>query len=405
MHIWMVNHYALPPDQQGGTRHFSLAQKLVEQGHSVTIIACPYHYQQYQYFRDLPACGWLDETIDSVDFLWVKGRPYKGNGAGRLLNMMDFARHVSGAVRGAGTPSPDVVLASTPHLFAPMAAQKLARTMRVPFILEVRDLWPQSFYDLNILPRWHPLCIGFAIMERYLYSRADHIITLLNNSPSYLRDHGAGDVPITIMPNMVDAQTPMPEGKGRDGVFTFLYAGAHGVANGLDNVVDAAAILQSQNAPIRIACIGSGFERDRLIVRSVKEGLKNIVFRPAVPKSAIYAEMAKADAFVMHLMASPLFLWGISPNKLFDYMLMARPTLLCVDAPGNPIELSGGGLCRSSSDPHAMADAMMTLAQTPLDELNAMGKRARDYVSEHHNVSHGAAKIAQIATQLIEGKT
>lgn len=404
MNIWMINHYALPPDQQGGTRHFILARELVKRGHQVTIFACPFHFQQYQYYRETSQRS--DEVIDGVHFSWVPARAYQGNGVGRVLNMLDYRRNLGKIMQGKARP--DIVFASTPHPFAPLRAMGYARKNRLPFVLEVRDLWPQSFYDLDILPKWHPLCVGFALIQQLLHRRAAHIVTLLNNSPSYIRDHGGRGKPITVLPNMIDMRDIPPVKTARQigQSFTIIYAGAHGPANDLDSLLNVAQTLQQdhQDKDIQFICIGSGSERERLIAQAIQRGVKNITFRPSVSKAQIYQEMQQADAFIMQLRPSPVFQWGISPNKLFDYMAMARPTILCVDAPNNALERSGGGLICPAGDIGAITHAVLDLYAMPKQARDDMGQKAYDYVAKHHNLIQGVDTLEHIF-QTVKGGT
>ena len=393
MKILIINHYALPPDEKGGRRHVMMARALAKRGHEVTIIACPFHYQQHRFFRDVTAP--TEEMIDGVRFIWIPARAYQGNGVGRMINMVDFSLRLRRFLKGWDW-RPDRLYASTPHLLAPLMGQLWAARHRIPFILEVRDLWPQSFVDLKILRAWHPLCLCFGWLERYLYRKAGHIVTLLNNSADYIRTHGGAGRPVTILPNMVDeAEIPAITPPPQNGAFTVLYAGSHGYSNNLSTLLDAAQIL-SNRPDIRFICIGDGQEREKLIASALHRGLKNIVFHPAMDKQDMYQEMQCADAYVLLLRDTPLYRWGISMNKLFDYMLMARPTLLAGDAPGNPLELSGGGVSCAPEDPQALAQAIVEMKNTDPQTRLDMGGKARAYVVDHHGLQSGLDRLEQV---------
>jgi glycosyltransferase involved in cell wall biosynthesis len=165
-----------------------------------------------------------------------------------------------------------------------------------------------------------------------------------------------------------------------------MYAGAHGVANGLDNIVDAASLLKKEDAGtnIRILFIGSGPSKQALEERVRREELTNVTFEAPVPKHSIHRKMQQADAFLMNLEDSPVFRWGVSPNKLFDYMSSARPVIFSVRTPFNPIETAQAGISIPPNDGRALADAMLQMAALPVAERWEMGLRGRRYVEENH---------------------
>lgn len=398
MKILMVNHYALPPDQQGGQRHFAMARELVARGHEVCIIACPFHYQRHEFFREADRIS--EECIEGVHFIWIPARPYQGNGVGRVINMVDFALRLKRHLAQIGGDY-DVVYASTPHLLAPMMARIWSAKKRIPFVLEVRDLWPQSFIDLNILPGWHPLIIAFSWIERYLYRRADHIIPLLQNAPDYIRRKSGGHAAMTVLPNMVDLTTlPEATAPAKGKTLTLVYAGAFGVANDLWQILSAAEMLKD-DPDIRFQLIGNGDEKGRLIMAAKEKGLRNVEFIPGMDKDALVPFLHKADAFLLTLKDSPLWRWGISMNKLFDYMMMARPTICCIHSPGNPLERSGGGLMCRDDGGADMARAIRDLKAMSAKDRAEMGQKARAYVIDHHGLQPGMDRLEAVLKELV----
>ncbi len=282
MKIWIVNHYAVPDSDPGGTRHFSFARRLRAMGHEPAIIASSFsHFGAQERFP-----GSIDpskvEELAGVPFLWIHASPYNGNSGGRVKNMLEFYRGVK-----AQAPKklfrPDVIIGSNAHLFAVLAASQMAKRFRVPFVFEVRDLWPESLVDLAGYPRNGPVVRVLSGLEKHLYKKATKIITLLKESGEYIEARG-GDGKVVWIPNGIDLDyvpeqmPPIP-----DGPFTALYAGSHGPANGLDVLLDAAKLAPS----VQFCLIGQGSEKSRLIGRVEKEGIKNVRFEDPVPKSQI----------------------------------------------------------------------------------------------------------------------
>jgi glycosyltransferase involved in cell wall biosynthesis len=390
MNILIINHYATPPSQPGGTRHFSLAKALMARGHQVTLAASSFDHLTRTH-RLKPGERIRRETLEGVPFLWLATPAYAGNGAGRLLNMLVFARAVRRLEPEALGGRPDVVVGSSPHLFGAKAALRLARRAGVPFVLEIRDVWPQSLIDVMDVPPWHPLIWVMERVERELYREADHIITLLPAVAARVAERGGGSKTITWVSNGIDLALVPAVGPPRERpAFVFMYAGSHGVTNALDVVLDAARLLQARDrerpGPVRraqVVMVGTGPEKPRLEARARKEGLQNLTFLPPVPKREIYELLAQADAFVVSSRDSSLWQHGISFNKIFDFMAMARPAVVGLRSPNNPIAEAGSGLIVAPGDAAAMAEAMASLMEAGPEACRAMGQRGRAHVEAH----------------------
>jgi len=345
-----------------------------------------------------------------VPFLWVRTPPYSGNTAARVWNMSVFSWRV---FQLATSPflvnwgKPDVVWASSPHLFTGLAGERLARRLKIPFLFEVRDLWPESLIALGGLSPRHPFILTLDQIERYLYRNADHIVTLLPLASEYIQAKGADPNKISWLPNGVDLENvPQPEPPEPKDEFTILYAGTHGLANGLDILLDAAAILseKKQAQHIRFRLVGDGPEKPRLRSRAEQLGLRNVSFEDPVPKQDVYRLLASGDALVAILKDADLFSkWGVSPNKIFDYMAVARPVLFAISAPANPVEEAGAGIAVPSNDPVAIANAVLKLAQMTPQERWEMGLRGRRYVEEKHAFNVLVDRLDELLRQMVEG--
>lgn len=394
MKIWLVNHYAVPPSQNGGTRHYSLSKELIDKGHDVLLIASSYSHATHTDVLSASESHRKD-VIDGVPFLWLKTPAYSGNTRDRLKNVLKFTQSVCARTGLKNEPEPDVIIGSSQHLFACVAAYRLARHYKVPFVFEVRDLMPQTLIDLAGMSKRHPIVVVMGIMERYLYRRAARIITLLPRAIDHMVDKGAAREKIVWLPNGVNCRAikvtePLP-----DDVFTIIYAGSHGQANGLDSILDAAVLVKTKAAQLkfRIRMIGSGPEKERLQKRAQDEKIEDVVFEAPVSKEQIFDVMQEADAFIVTLKNLSLYRWGMSLNKLFDYMASARPVLFGADIQDNPIETANAGITFTPEDADAMADAIIQLAGTSSEERWQMGLRGRGYVEEHHDFVKLAGRL------------
>lgn len=385
--VWILNHYAQEPGGPGGTRHYSLARHLAEFGWDAHIIAASVEHGTGR--ERLAETELLrSDTYNGVHFHWLKCRGYAGNGFDRVRNMLDYTRRALGIKRRQlpQLPDPDVVIGSSVHPLAAWAGYRLSRRYRVPFVFEVRDLWPQTLIDMGRLSARHPLSRLLFFMERFLYQRAAFVITLLPYSIDYIRQCGVSAEKILWLPNgaEVGPETPSPQ---KNEKFTFMYFGAHGRANELDNILKAMRILQDQGrTDIQFRCIGDGPEKKRLQEWAQSAGLKNVLFEPPVPKLRIPEVAAHADAFIFNLGDTPVFKYGISSNKLFDYMAAGRPIVFACGAANNPIADADAGLTVRPQNPQALADAMIAMTALPAERRAAMGANGRDYLQRNHDI-------------------
>ncbi|MGH8581945.1 MAG: sugar transferase [Gammaproteobacteria bacterium] len=400
MNIWIVNHYAVAPNESGGTRHYTLARELTQRGHHVTIIAGSFnHFSRLARADKLRHVG-QPRDEDGVTFLWIRTSAYRGNGPARVFGFLQFAWRVWGLRRAPPLPPPDLVLGSSPHPLAALAAERLAARFGAPFVLEVRDLWPQTLMDVGRLAPHHPMVWLFARLERYLYRRADHVVTLLPGSAEYLCERGLRGADITWIPNGIDrARLREPASPGEpQGAFTLMYVGSHGIANGLENLIAAAAILFAQGYAdrLRIRLIGEGPEKSRLAERVRTLGLSNVSFEPPVAKQAVFALLQEADALVLCLRDSPVYRWGVSLNKLYDYLYSARPIVFAARTPLDPVAQAGAGVTVEPDEPAALAAAITRIIETPLGERRAMGRRGLEYVCAHHDLRTLARRLGMV---------
>lgn len=400
MCIWLVHHHAASPEQPGITRHYSLARRLQASGYDVIIIASAFDRLTRQPIFLGPHETFRLQAIDGVRFFWLRATAYRRHIVRRALNMVTFAIRLMRYARLGTLPKPQVIWGSSPHLLAAWAAERLACMYDVPFILEVRDVWPQTLIDLGKYSPWHPGVKLLAAIESHLYRRADRIISALPYASTHMAQRGADIAKIVWIPNGVDfslVPPPTPPCQDSNAPFTVMYAGAHGLANNIELILQAAAFLSTRRCTrsIQFRFIGDGPEKPRLLQVAKRLGLQSVHFEPARPKSDIYACLASADVCVLTLKDAAVFRWGVSPNKLFDYMAAARPVICAVRAGNNLVEQARAGLCVPPDDPQAVADAIITLAGMSYQERWQMGLRGREYVEKHYNVDVLARRLEQ----------
>ena len=410
--LWIVKQNAASPDMAGGTRQYEFARALVQRGYQVTIIATSFSYLEHREVKLKPGETWKIEEIDGVRFAWLRSFPYQKNDWRRVLNILGFAFRLNRLGRRLPKlckqiSAPDVVMAFSVPLFAPLAASVLARHFRVPFIMEVGDFWPQTLVDMGLLSERSLITQGLRILERFLYRRASRIITSLPSAQEYLSSLGIAKEKIILIPNGIDPSRfdGTAHRKRDDGSFVVMYVGAHGPANDLSIMLEGARTLQREGyREIRFVLVGDGQEKPRLQALAKEMQVQNVEFRPPVAKNQVPEELKEADAFVLHLKKAAVFQYGVSSNKLFDYMAAGRPVIFSVGSSNNPVAQARCGLTVPPQDPKALAQAVLQLYRMPEEERRAMGLRGREYIEKHHAIPVLADQLARCIEELLSSQ-
>lgn len=405
--VWILNHYAVAPNETGGTRHYSLSRHLREFGWESSIIAASVEHDSGNQRLEASAKRRIDYH-DGVRFLWLRTPSYRGNGSGRIKNMLTYSWRAFRRASTRDIPRPDVVIGSSVHPFAAVCGAFLARRFSVPFVFEVRDLWPQTLIDLGRLKQGSVMAKVMGKIELWLYRRADRIVVLLPHAGDYIEPFGIDLNKVIWLPNGVELEgTAAPEPASDNNEFTVMYFGAHGTANDIENILKAFSILEKQPRTERIVLnlIGNGPAKPKLMELAKDLQLNRVTFSPSVPKEQIPALAQKADAFVICILDRPnLYRYGISMNKLFDYMAAARPIIISCNSANNPIEESQAGITVPPECPQALADGIVQLAAMSAEQRSQMGKAGRDYVEAKHSYRQLAKNLATILDDLIESK-
>lgn len=402
--VWIVNHYAQEPGGPGGTRHHALARHLVDHGWAATIIAGSSELNTGR--QRLKAEEYSSrDTFQGVPFCWLRTTE-RTSLIGRLIGMLGFALRVTTASCLRDIPPPSAVIGSSVHLFAAWAGLWLARRHSVPFVFEVRDLWPQTLVDMGAAREGSLAVWLLRKLERHLYRAAARIVVLMPRADEYICRLGILRDKIVWIPNGVELSEagPAPMQPGED-VFTLMYFGAHGRANGLDNILEAMGQLRavSPDLRVRLRLVGDGPLKPSLIEQAQRLGLDNVVFQPPVPKTAIPGLAAEADAFVVNLIDLPIYRYGISLNKLFDYLAAGRPVVFAGTSVNNPVAEAKAGISVPPGDPDALADAIARMAALPHSERIEMGRNAYDYVKAHHDFRVLARRLAGCLDAAVSG--
>ncbi len=402
MTIWLINHYALTPEQAGGTRHYDIASELIRRGHDVTIIASSFHYATFNEMKNYPEqSDFLIEMIDGVRFVWVRTKPYQGNGIGRVRNMLEFTwklRHL----RELELRKPEIIVGSSVHLFAVYGAYRLAKHYSVPFVMEVRDIWPQTLIDMGV-SKWHPFVLLLRWLEPFLYRHADMIITLLPRAVEHIETFGIDPRKIIWVSNGVDMRptenVPAVQ-RLNPKQFNVLYTGTMGTANNLEVLIAAAERLKALK-DITITLVGSG--PLKAVLEQKAAHLSNVTFLSPVPKIEIPQLLKESDVLFVGLKDLPLYRFGMSMNKVFDYMGAAKPIVFASNVPENPVQKAQAGIIVAPDDADSIANALQTLYNDTIEVRESMGHNGLSYVKEHFGIDIIGAKFEWVSQKAKNG--
>jgi len=389
MRIWTFNHYASTPDEQM-TAPFDIAKALVRKGHEVTIFASSFSHYKFLELKLRKSETWQVEVLDGVRFVWVRTFPYCRNDWRRILNMASFAWR-TWRVSKKLSDSPDVIVGVTVHPLAALTGACLAKKYNVPFVYEVRDLWPLTLIEFGRISARGPLAFGLIWLERITAKRATAIVTTMPGGPDHFEKLGIPRRITKWIPNGLDISrfdTLKPYDGTLSKCVTFMYIGGHVYALALEVILRASQVIERRGErDVRFVFVGGGQERQHLIRLAQNLGLRRVEFRGVVPKAELPQIMQEADAFLVSMRDRPaLYQHGISFNKLCDYMAAGRPIIFAGNPGYNAVEKAQAGIVVPPERPEAIVKAIeQFLALTP-EERRQMGQNGQRYVKEHHDI-------------------
>lgn len=397
MRVLYIDHYAGSPTLGMEFRPHLMAQEWAKLGVRTTILA-----GSWSHLRKVnPTVERTGEVqlVDDVPFRFIRTRQYEGNGAQRVVSMMDFVgKGLRDAHKIAHATLPDAVIASSTYPFDTYLAQRIAKLTGARLVHEIHDLWPLTPQELGGYSDRHPFIATMARAERSAYRNSDVIVSILPNAEEHVRSLGI-DTPVVNVPNGV--QVDREPGPGDQTVLALVkklqaqgndvigYAGGLSVSNAMDDLVAAMAELRDQ--PIHAVVIGDGKDRADLEARAAALGLDTVHFTGSIPKAAVHQTLAAMDGLYIGSEKSKLYRYGFSANKIFDYMLTGVPIIDALDSEHTPLRYADCSITARAKDPVDIARAIRGVVD--LDATQRLSIRAKEtaWVREHHSYDKLAA--------------
>jgi glycosyltransferase involved in cell wall biosynthesis len=405
--ITVIHQYFLRPGESGGSRFNEMTRFWKEAGHEVTVIAGQVHYATGVRAPEYRGRWIVEEDAGGVRVLrcYTPGTYHKGT-AGRILAFLGFLLSSVWAVLFR-VGRPDVVVATSPPLITAVPGIAAKRLLRVPLVFEVRDLWPESAVTTGVLRERGWFTRMLFRLEAAAYREADRINVLTPAFRENILARGLADPgKIVFIPNGADLDTfspgPRDNGVRRDrgwgNRFVALYAGAHGKANHLGQLIDAAERLLGED--VLLVTVGDGPERQSLAEEARRRDLDNIQFLGPVPKERMADFVRAADVGLAVLKKVDTFK-TVYPNKVFDYMACERPVLVAIDGVARDLveKEAAAGLFAEPEDAGAIAAQILRLKSNP-DLCARMGTNGGAFVRQHFSREALAARYEEILSDV-----
>lgn len=407
MNILYINHYAGSLDLGMEFRPYYMAQEWTKAGHRVRVVAADFSHLRSK--NPEVSKDYEIMNIDGIEYQWLKTRTYESNGVKRAITMVQFCSKLYfGAAKIVKEFKPDLVITSSTYPLDTYPAQRIAKMAKARYVHEGHDLWPLTLTELMGMSKWNPFVILMGMAERSVYKNATHVVSVLPFSYKHMLQHGLKSVDkFTHIPNGIvikDWLNPIEAPEEHTRLFNELrsqgksivcYLGGHAPSNALDTLVDAA--LKNNDNRFAFVLIGKGNQKQRLMKKA--EGAKNIYFLPPVSKMAVPTVLSMADFLYIGAEKCDLYRFGVSMNKVYDYMMAAKPIIYGVEAANNDVLDAECGFTIKPDAPEDICKVLDELVNMSQDEKQIMGEKGRKWVLENCSYAVLAARFLEVSNK------
>ena len=406
--IWYCHPTAGSPSEGMSYRPFYLAKYWQEAGHKPYVISSSFHHLLHS--PQVQTESLKLHQIEGVNYIRLKTPHYQQNGIKRILSMLSygfqFKKQENKLFEITGVP--DVIVVSSTHPFHYLSLYPIAKKHQIPLIFEVRDLWPSSLIELLKIKPWHPLVVFLSLIEKHAYKHSKYVVSLLADAKPYMISKGLDPKKFIYIPNgtdcslQIEAENLPDELKNKIKTFRhkqqFLlgYAGSLGVPNAMEHFIKAMALLQKTHPNIQALLLGQGHQKKALIQYCQARHIHNVHFFDPIPKLQVHHFLKEMDLLYLGWQDTKLYQYGVSPNKIFDYMLAARPILESGGPPSSLVELAGCGKRCKRSEADLIAKYLVEISNLPNAQLDALGLKGQTYVQKNHHYFELAKKYADV---------
>lgn len=390
MNIWIINETTGSRIHGMVFRPYYLAKEFVKKGYGVVIFSGSF---SHVYSNPPKVDGnTRKETIDGIEYCWIKTPKYsRSQSLGRILNAFVYVLKMF-LINKKEFGKPDVVIVTSPTPFSIINGYYYKKKFNARLIFEVRDIWPLTLIEIGSISKKHPFVVFTQFFENFSYKVSDRVVSVLPNSKNHMISHGMKEDKFVHIPNGIDieeicnAKDIDPEVKNRipENKFIVMYAGKIGISNALEYLLLAAGKLRN-NDQIHIVIAGDGSEKQRFIKLKEEEKLENVTFIDPVKKEQVPSLLSFADVFYIGWHKNNLYKYGISANKLFDYMYAGKPVIHSVQIESNDsVKESASGISVEPENPDAIANAVLKLYNMSENDRMEIGRKGKEHILLNH---------------------
>ena len=406
MNIWLFNHYAVPPSLYPLARPYHFAKFLQKKGHKVTIFAASsVHLSDENLITD--GSAWKAKKIDGIRYVFLKARNYEGNGLQRILNFFDYTLRLF--TQTGRFQKPDVIMATSVHPLTCVAGIFLAKKYHCPCVVEIADLWPLTLVEYGAITENHPITKILYALEHWIYKKADAVVFTMRGGKQYIKDHGWNkDVDLNkifYINNGVDLESYRKQEQeniyedpelDEPEIFKVIYTGSMGTANAMFDILKAAEKLKDQEK-IRFFLFGGGYLEKELKEYSKEHQLTNVRFKGKVDKSYIPNILSRGNLNIMTGLSDRVSEYGLSMNKMFDYMASGHPTISNIQTQFDILEENHCGVTISAGSADKMAQAVMKFYTMDPEKYKGYCQNAKEAVKQYDfkNLTEELEKILE----------
>ncbi|RUM50248.1 MAG: glycosyltransferase WbuB [Hydrogenothermus sp.] len=400
--IWIINEYAGSIYHGMEYRHYYIGKELVKRGYKVYIISASHSHV----FIKQPNVkeSFKSENIDGINYLWVKVPKYNhSHDKKRVLKWFIFTLKTYFSLPINLLKKPDIIIVSPMATFPIVSGYKWAKKFNAKLIYEVKDIWPLTLVELGGYSLNHPFIKLMEFFEKFAYKKADKVVSVLTYAYKHMEKQGLDIDKFVYIPNGIcledykeienapkEVLDRFPKNK-----FVVIYAGTFGKANALEYLIKAADILKEYK-DIHFVLVGKGMEEENLKSLVRKLNSKNITFLPPVSKKQIQDLLKRSDVCYIGLKNETIFKYGVSPNKLFDYMYSEKPILYAINSGNNIIKDANCGISVEAENPKSIAEGVLKLYKMSNTEREILGRNGKKHLLKYHTYKVITDKFEEI---------
>lgn len=406
MRILFLSHYFPPEVNAPASRTYEHCRQWVEDGHEVTVVTCAPNHPRGEVYEGYKNRLYLTEEMDGIKVvrIWTFVTANEGFFK-RTINYISYM--IAAIVAAPFLPSADAVISTSPQFFNGLAGYFVSRIKRVPWILEIRDLWPESILAVGAITNKAVIRV-LEWLEMFAYRKADCIVPVTDAFAQYMARKGINPAKIQVIKNGVDLgfyevrskDVAIQRELGIEGKFTASYFGTHGMAHHLETILEAAELLRDRD-DIVFLMVGDGAERERILKMRNERRLDNVIMLGQQSKKRMPELWAISDASLVLLKKMDLFKTVI-PSKIFESMAMKKPVILGVDGESRElVESAQGGLTIEPENSRELAECLVRLADSP-DLCEKLGNHGREFVTANFDRKVLARRYSALISSSVE---